>query len=182
MAPLYAHLARDPVPATLMKSRAPNVYRWTERMNLAEITDGEFAGVPDAYPADDAIPESLEPALAVMFGDWAPQLLADAAQFNAWVAADPSMPAGRLVSATGERKIHPSLGPIDFTWRGCRIHRASAPHGLWHFDRAAGHARSMTGEAKSRFDDLVRRTGGEQVMAIRLARPMKREDYALVLA
>ncbi|HQR24350.1 MAG TPA: glutathione S-transferase family protein [Steroidobacteraceae bacterium] len=182
MAPLYAHLARDPVPATLMKGRAPNVYRWTERMNLAGITDGEFAGVPDSYPADDAIPESLEPALELMFRDWAPQLLADAAHYNAWVAADPSMPAGRLVSASGERKIHPSLGPIEFTWRGCRIHRASAPHGLWHFDRATAHARSLTGDARRRFDDLVRRTGGEQVMAIRLVRPMKREHYALVLA
>ena len=182
MAPLYAHLARDPVPATLMKGRAPNVYRWTERMNLAQITDGEFAGVPDSYPADDAVPESLEPVLALMFADWSAHLLADAAHYSAWVSADPSMPAGRLVSANGERKIHPSLGPIGFTWRGCHIQRASAPHGLWHFDRAAAHARSLTGDAKTRFDDLVRRTGGEQVLAIRLVRPMKREGYALVLA
>ena len=39
MAPLFAHLARDPVPASLMKNKAPNVYRWTERMNLAAIAD-----------------------------------------------------------------------------------------------------------------------------------------------
>ena len=42
MAPMYAHLARDPVPATIMKNRAANVFRWTERMNLARIGDGEF--------------------------------------------------------------------------------------------------------------------------------------------
>ena len=33
MCSLYAHLARDPVPASLMKNRAPSLYRWTERMN-----------------------------------------------------------------------------------------------------------------------------------------------------
>ena len=42
MAPLFAHLGRDPVPSSLMKNRAPNVHRWTERMNLPAIADGEF--------------------------------------------------------------------------------------------------------------------------------------------
>lgn len=47
---------------------------------------------------------------------------------------------------------------------------------------AAAHARALPGEARKRFEALVKRTGGEQVMAIELARPMKREDYVLVLA
>lgn len=42
MAPLFAHLGRDPAPARLMALRAPNVMRWTERMNLAVIEDAEF--------------------------------------------------------------------------------------------------------------------------------------------
>jgi len=182
MAPLYAHLARDPVPATQMKNRAPNVYRWTERMNLAAIADGEYVGCPEAFPPGDQVPESLERVLQLMFQDWGPQLQADAAYYNAWVESDPSMPAGTLVSAGGERTIHPTLGFVDYEWRGCAIHRASSPHGLWHFDKAVGHARALAGEARSRFDTLVRRTGGESVMAIRLARSMKREDYVLVLA
>ncbi len=33
LAPLYAHLGRDPYPASLMQQRAPRVYRWVERMN-----------------------------------------------------------------------------------------------------------------------------------------------------
>ena len=59
MAGLYAHLSRDPVPSALMKSRAANVYRWTERMNLANIDDGEFPEAGDTYPADDALPGTL---------------------------------------------------------------------------------------------------------------------------
>jgi glutathione S-transferase len=182
MAPLFGHLARDPVPATLMKDRAPNVYRWTERMNLPAIADGEFPTCAETYLPDDAIPESLEPVLRLIFQDWGAQLLADAQRYNAWVEGDRSMPAGRMVSNSDARKVHPTLGPIEYPWRGCTIHRDSSPHGLWHFDKAAAHARVLAGDARARFDDLVRRCGGERMMAIRLARPMKREDYVLVLA
>jgi len=182
MAPLYAHLARDPVPATLMKHRAPNVYRWTERMNLASIADGEFFNCPETYAADDAIPATLEPVLRLVFQDWGAELLANAAFFNAWVASNPSLPTGHVVSEAGERRVHPTLGFIDYQWRGCTIHRISLPLGLWHFDKAAAYARALSGEPRARFDALVQRTGGEHVMAIALARPMTREDYVLVLA
>jgi hypothetical protein len=151
-------------------------------MNLSSIADGEFADRPETYAAGDAIPETLEPVLALAFQDWGAELLANAAFFNAWVADNPLLPAGHLVSAGGERRVHPTLGFIDYPWRGCTVHRASAPHGLWHFDKAAAHARALSGEPRRRFDALVKRTGGEQVMAIELARPMKREDYVLVLA
>ncbi len=181
MAPLFAHLARDPVPATLMKNRATNVFNWTERMNLPAIVDREFPSIPDSFPADDTIPESLHPVLRLVFQDWGPQLLAEAAHYNAWVDADPSMPPGRMVSSTGERKVHPTLGPIEYQWRGITITRASSPHGLWHFEKAAAYARSLQGDARSRFDSLVQRAGGGAVMGIRLARAMKREDYVLVL-
>ena len=182
MAPLFAHLARDPVPATLMKNVAPNVYRWTERMNMPGIGDGEFHDHPETYPPGDAIPSTLEPVLRLMFHDWGAELLANTEFYNAWIAANPGLPAGHLVSAGGERKVHPTLGFINYTLRGCAIHRASAPHGLWHFDKAVAHARTLEGPARERFAALVQRTGGEQVMAIRLARPLKRENYVLVLA
>jgi len=181
MAPLFAHLARDPVPATLMKNVAPNVYRWTERMNAASIADGEFPDCPESYPAGDDIPPTLEPVLKLMFQDWGAQLLADAAFYNAWVEENPGLPAGHLVSASGERQVHATLGFLDYQWRGCTVHRASAPHGLWHFDRAAASGRALGGEARARFTALVQRTGGDKVMAIRLARPLKREKYVLVL-
>ena len=181
MAPMYAHLARDPVPATMMKNRAPNVFRWTERMNLARIGDGEFPDCAETYPANDEIPATLEPVLRLVFKDWGPQLLADAAHYEKWLAINPVMPAGTLVSERGERNVHPSIGRIEYEWRGCVMQRSSSPHGLWHFGKAAAHAQALSGDAKSRFDALVRRTGGENVMGIRLTRSMMRRDYVLVL-
>lgn len=182
MAPLFAHLARDPVPSTLMKNVAPNVYRWTERMNAPGFADGEFHDQPETYLPDDGIPSTLEPVLRLVFQDWGPELLANAAIYNDWVARNPGLPAGHLVSASGERKVHPTLGFIDYEMRGCAIHRASAPHALWHFDKAASYARTMDEIACARFTSLLQRVGGERVMAIRLTRPLKRENYTLVLA
>jgi len=181
VAPLFAHLARDPVPATLMKNVAPNVFRWTERMNTPAIADGEFHDRAETYLPDDEIPPTLEPVLQLMFQDWGTELLANASFYNAWSDQNPTLPAGHLVSASGERMVHPTLGFIDYELRGFTIHRASAPHALWHFDRAASYARAMDGNAHARFRTLLQRVGGERVMAIRLARPLKRENYTLVL-
>ncbi len=174
MAPMYAHLARDPVPATIMKNRAANVFRWDQRMNLARIGDGEFPDCAETYPANDEIPATLEPVLRLVFKDWGPQLLADAARYEKWLKTNPAMPAGTLVSERGERNVHPSIGRVEYGWRGCVMQRSSSPHGLWHFGKAAAHARALSGDARSRFDALVQRTGGENVMDIRLTRPMMR--------
>ena len=146
MAPLYAHLARDPVPTTLMKNKAPNVYRWTERMNLAAIADGEFPNCPETYLPGDAIPPTLEPVLRLIFQDWAPDILANAACYNAWISANADLAAGALVALDGARSVHPTLGPIEYTLRDCAMRRASSPHALWHFDRAASYAMGLIGK------------------------------------
>ena len=77
MAPLFAHLGRDPAPARLMALRAPNVKRWLERMNLAVIEDAEFPDMEPQFLPDDAIPPTLEALLELVFRDWTPELLAN---------------------------------------------------------------------------------------------------------
>jgi hypothetical protein len=166
----------------LMKTRAPNVYRWTERMNLANIADGEFPDCPETYLADDKIPATLKAVLRLVFSDWGPGLRADASCFNAWVERQPALNAGHPISADDKHRVHPTLGPVEYAWRGITMRRASAPHGLWHFERAAGFARGLSGDGRARLDDLLRRTGGTELMTIRLSRQLKRENYSLVIA
>ncbi|MFZ1743258.1 MAG: glutathione S-transferase [Pontixanthobacter sp.] len=178
MASLFAHLGRDPVPAGLMKRRAPNLFRWTERMNLANIADGEFPAAGEDYLADDAIPESLEPLLRLVFRDWTPGLLADAECFNAWCT---ERATGDLVSQNGRPQVHPSLGEISYAWHGSEYTRNSAPHALWMFSSAIDRAKELNGSARSTFDALVSRNGGEAAFAIRLDRRMKRDANVLVL-
>lgn len=141
MAPLYAHLGRDPYPAQLMKLRAPNVHRWVERMNLPQIEDGEFWNAKAEFPPGDDVPATLEPLLEHIFRDWGSELLASAAHYNSWVQAEPSLPAGHLVSASQERRVHPALGAITYELRGRAIRRQCPPQALWHFEKAAALAR-----------------------------------------
>lgn len=181
MAPLFAHLARDPYPSTLMRRLAPNVFRWTERMNLPDLVDGEFPDSGDDYLPGDDLPETLKPLLALIFRDWGPELLAIAAQYNHWIGANPQLAAGALISVAGERKVHPTLGAIEFTLRSRTIRCASMPQALWHFERASSPARALTGTARERFAALVSEAGGEKLMTMRLARPIMRKDNVLVV-
>jgi hypothetical protein len=181
MAPLYAHLARDPVPGFLMKTTAPNVFRWTERMNTAEIEDPDFPGYEASFPAGDALPETLEAVLKAVFAQWGPGLAADAACFDRWVGSLPDPAPGQLVSHNGARQVHPHVGRISYAWRGVTMERGSQPHSLWHFARAQAAAAALTGEDAARLADLLDRTGGTTMMAIATTRPIRRENNVLVL-
>ena len=181
LAPLYAHLGRDPAPARLMALRAPNVARWVERMNLGVIEDAEFPDCTPTFPDDDALPPTIEPILSLMFRDWTPELQANSRCYNDWVAAHPQMPSGQLVCLDGKRRVHPTLDLIDYPLRGVTIRRACAPQTLWHFDLAATEARALTGAERERCAALMQRVGGEAALAITLSRPMHREDYVLTL-
>ena len=75
MVPMYAHLSRDPAACTVMKLRAPQVFRWTERMNEPGIVDGEFPDVAPEYPANDSLPETLLPIIEYFFKDCGPEML-----------------------------------------------------------------------------------------------------------
>ena len=181
MAPLYAHLGRDPSPAHLMALRAPNVARWIERMNLAVIPDGEFPDVPAEFDGGDAIPSTLVPLLELIFSDWTPELLANANAFNAWIAAYPDLAAGAVVGLDGKKRVHPHLGPISYQWRGCLVERSSAPHALWHFSRFQEQLVSCAGEARDTLMPLLEQLGGEKTCSIKLTRPLIRQNYALCL-
>ena len=181
MAPLFAHLGRDPVPANLMKQRAPNVFRWVERMNLPTLDDGEFADQSAQWLPDDAIAASLEPVLALVFQDWGAILRADMAQYAQWLAAQPDAPEGQVLSADGQRRVHASLGPVQYTWRGANISRASAAHGLWLFDKALADAKNLQGAERERLDLLLARCAGQYFFEMQLPRTIRRQANVLVL-
>jgi glutathione S-transferase len=181
MAPLFAHLSRDPHPSHLMKLRAPNVFRWTERMNLPQIGDGEFWDHDEEYPSGDELPPTLVPLLRHIFGDWGPELGAYAQHYADWLADNPALPPGHLVSGSQERRVHPSLGEVSYEMRGRKFRRRCAVQALWHFEQAASLARALEGAAAERWRALLAETGGADTMALRLARGMRRQRHVLCL-
>ena len=89
--------------------------------------------------------------------------------------SDPDF-AARVLPVVGHFAI-----PVLETPDGA-ILRASAPHGLWHFAKAADFARTLDGADRQRLDTVLDRTGGQAMMAIRPSRPIARADNVLVLA
>eukprot|EP01035_Chromulina_nebulosa_P039742 gene39742-53732_t len=76
IAPLYAHLGRDPHPADLMKRKAHRVWRWVERMNAADLDSGEYGyPAPDLFP-DDGVPDTLKALLRFVAEDYLPEVRA----------------------------------------------------------------------------------------------------------
>ena len=181
IAPMYAHLGRDPYPTALMKKRAPNVARWVERMQLPNTPDGEYAPHDADWLPDDAIPTTLEPLLALVFKDWGPLLGADIASYQQWLVAHPEVQAGHLVHINDKHMVHPTLGMVSYAWRGVQVHRASAVHGLWLFQTAQDTALAMSSDAGQNLAGLLKRTGGQEVMALCLPRAMERRNNLLVL-
>jgi len=181
IAPMYAHLGRDPYPTALMKKRAPNVARWVERMQLPNTPDGEYVPHDADWLADDAIPSTLQPVLALVFKDWGPQLVADIATYQQWLVAQPDVQAGQLINVNDKHMVHPTLGMVRYAWRGVQVHRASAVHGLWLFQMAQDVALAMSFDAGQNLAGLLKHTGGQEMMALRLPRPIERQNNVLVI-
>jgi hypothetical protein len=181
IAPMYAHLGRDPYPTALMKKLAPNVARWVERMQLPNTTDGEYAPYVADWLPNDAIPTTLEPVLGLLFKDWGTQLSADEAVFRQWLEGSPAPVSGQLINLNDSPMVHPTLGMVRYSWRGADIHRTSAVHGLWLLQLAQSEARDMPTESMEKLQALLARTGGNDVMSLRLTREIMRRNNVLVL-
>jgi glutathione S-transferase len=181
IAPMYAHLGRDPYPSALMKKRAPNVARWVERMQLPNTPDSEYAPHDADWLPDDALPASLEPVLALVFKDWGPQLVADIASYQQWLLAHPEIQAGQLINVNDKHMVHPTLGMVSYAWRGVQVQRASAVHGLWLFQLAQDAANALSGGAKQKLAAWVEHAGGQAVMDLRMPRAIERKKNVLVL-
>jgi len=150
--PLYAHLYRDPASGRLMKSHAPRVAAFVERMETPpRPLSGNFLD-------DDMVAPGIDPLLARVFGELGP-LIEQAAELLRRRARDaPSGPVPRR------------LGRARLTLGGAGLEREVEALTLLRFQRAHAHYQVLTGTAREQADELLARTGGREL----LAQPMPR--------
>lgn len=179
----YPHLARDPVPATLMKNRAPHLYRWTERMNRTLLGDGGFTHVaPEFHPADE-VPETLLPFLEYLFADAGPEVVATIKAFNKMLDTHPELAAGdSLTLPGGPQTAHPPAGYIEYQLRGTPIRRQALVDTVYQHQQVLKEIDALGNASKSRLTALIERTGGEAWLNARPDRPIKYEHYTYRLA
>jgi glutathione S-transferase len=174
IAPLYAHLARDPFPARLMQQTAHRVWRWTERMNRADQDAGEYGRPDDALFADDHVPDTLKALLAFIAEDYLPEVRAFVAFANEWLAARPDIEAGTNgLERVQERRI----GEVAFDWRGHRITVGVAPYRLYLLQKIQDVAKQATPQAQEGMRALLAETGLTDLLTLQTSRRIERRNH-----
>ena len=171
IAPMYAHLGRDPHPAKLMQQRAVSVHRWVERMNRADQDVPEFFNAGTEFIDDDEVPESLMAVLRVLAEDFVPETLAAAESINGWLAEnkpETGAPAvGRLAQARGT---------ATFSLRGQTIEALAQPHRFYLLQRVQDDYASLSETEKAAVDAVLSISGMTAILDAALNRRIERAD------
>ena len=169
LAPMYAHLGRDPHPARLMQQRATRVYRWVERMNRADQDAPEYFNAGAGFLDDDEVPETLVAVLRVLAEDFVPETLAAAKFINAWLAEnqpEAGAPAvGRLAQA---------MGTAEFSLRGETVTALAQPYRFYLLQRVQDTYAAMTEDDKEVVDAMLASCGMADLLTSTLDRRISR--------
>ena len=167
IAPLYAHLGRDPYPARLMQQKAVRVYRWVERMNRADADIAEFFTGSENYLPDDQVPATLVAALRVLSADLLPETRAAAETLNLWLEEN-SPDAG----ATAER----FLGKSRFVVRGTPIEAMAQPYRFFQLQRVHDAYDALAETERAQVHELLDQAGLADLLTIRLSRRIAQQE------
>lgn len=140
MGPLYAHLYRDPVPGLIMKTKAPYVADWVERMNggLLSRTHQHYYDSATGHVVrivsnslteflpDDQIPSTLLPMISMIFREQFPLIMSTLEHVSQFVKnghpLDKPIPKGigshtfQIGGRSGSRYIFPFV-----IWKAQRV-------------------------------------------------------------
>ncbi|MDZ7784739.1 MAG: glutathione S-transferase family protein [Halioglobus sp.] len=167
LAPLYAHLGRDPYPARLMQQRTPRVYRWVERMNRPDQDAPEYFDAGSDFLADDEVPGTLLDVLRVLAEDFVPETRAAAETINQWLADN--RPAQ---GAPAERM----LGMAEFNVRDEVIAAAAQPYRFYLLQRVQDTYKALDTSAREAVDEMLDACDMKETLAIELDRRVGRAD------
>lgn len=172
--PLFAHLGRDPRPASLMKRVAPRVWRWVERMNAPDEDAPEYLGQAPAWIDPLASGSTLEQLMRFVAEDYLPEIEAHVAFANQWLTAHPELQAGTNgLPKPGER----SIGRTRVAWRSQEIEVAVMPYRLFLLQRLQDAAAALDAEQGMALRALFARTGLEPLLELRCRRRVLRQGH-----
>lgn len=159
--PFYAHLYRDPHPKKMLKQRAPNLYRWVERMQfMQDARYGEFL-------PNDEIPSTLIPVLKRMVREQFPVLEATAKKLTTWIAKNPT-----------KKHIPRVIGKHEFSIEGVEATRMIIPFSYWMFQRAL-NVYNSTHSTQETLDGFLKELGGLSAFENQLQHELIYSDYKL---
>jgi glutathione S-transferase len=162
MAPLYAHLGRDPKPLSIMQANAIRVYRWVERMNRPEPDVGEFETQSDAYLSDDQVPVSLIDLLKHIAIDFIPETRAAADCINQWIDDQQDLAPGTPIPR--------GVGMGSFAIRGVTINALAQPYRFFLLKRVQDEFALLDDASQQEVQALLAACDMSKALNIRLSR------------
>lgn len=172
IAPLYAHLGRDPYPARLMQARAFRVWRWTERMNAPDQDAGDYGSPAETLFEADAVPDTLKALLGFVAEDYLPEVRAYVAHANQWLAERPDLEPGTTGLAKPTER---SIGKVAFNWRGVEIEVAVMPYRLWLLQKVQDAVDGLDPAGRLAAEALLAETGLSELLTLRTSRRVERK-------
>lgn len=169
LGPLYAHLLRDPASGEIVERLAPRVADWARRAHAPQhALTGEFL-------ADDEIPATLMPMLAMFAAQQLPVLFDTADALAQWSEANPD--ETELPRIFGFNKAR--IGHGDTV---VETDRAIFPYPLWMLQRVTDHLASLSGEDRARAEKMLRSIGAAKLIDFELPIRLARKNFKLVRA
>jgi glutathione S-transferase len=173
LAPMYAHLGRDPYPARIMQQRAVRVYRWVERMNRADQDAPEYFNAGDDFLADDEVPDSLLAVLKIIAEDFVPETRSAAAAINQWLQENRPQ-----AGDTAER----FLGQCQFELRGQTMTSAAQPYRFFLLQRVQAIYDALGADDQQAVREMLDRCDMGDLLVIRLDQSVAQVDNLEVWA
>ena len=175
--PLYAHLARDPKPAHLMKKTAPLVWNWVERMNRPEQTEEHTIDTPSAtmFTGDD-FPETLINLMRFVGEEYAAEFSAHVDFADEWLAEQVGVPE-KVKAPLGR-----GIGFASFKWRGQDIKTVVMPYRFYLAQRIWDHFDGCSKVDQKSIRGLFADCNLETFLDKRPSRRVLRQDYHEVWA
>ncbi len=171
IAPMYAHLGRDPHPARLMQQRATRVYRWVERMNRADQDVPEYFNAGTDFLVDDEVPETLLAVLRVIAEDFVPETLAAAEFINCWLAENKPEDGTPAVD-----RLAMAIGSAEFSLRGETISALAQPHRFYLLQRVQAIYDALATDDQQAVTVMLDACDMSALLTIRLDRSIVRAD------
>jgi hypothetical protein len=171
LAPLYAHLGRDPKPLRIMQQQALHVYRWVERMNRVHQDASEYYQAGSDYLADDQVPETLLAVLRVIAEDLVPETLAAAHSINDWLAEN-SVPSGERAS----RYLGKNDSKCRFVVRGQSLETGAQPYRFFQLQQVQDFYQTCADQDRAAIESLLQSCGLEALLTTRLDRRIEQRD------
>jgi glutathione S-transferase len=171
---MYAHLGRDPAPLRLMQMSAPNVFRWVERMNMAESFFDEAMDNSGGHLVDsDGLPESLLHLMRFIADDYLPEITAHVERANSWLERHPEVETG---SPTNNKSMKSGMGLAPFEWRGASIETVVIPYRLYLLQRLQDAFDCQPQSDQTANRTVFESTGLGSLFSLRTGRRMERQD------